>query len=619
MKVAKSNIKRRLVKYVADLWGYQQADMDGFDPLIDLLLGACAVEFERTGNQIISSQSRVLEKLAHLLLPESLVTPLPAHTVLHAQPVEPHYTLQAEDQFSFEKEVINPAKPTEVSKKSVFFSPTLPANIFDVSIRYVGVGKQLKQQVDNNVRETLGSTKKGESFDNQTLWLGLKINSGLVHIPELNFFFDWRNHTEKQKYINLLPVTQCTVGKHGLAIRSGFGLSVEDKISKLRNKLHEEWDLLPKIEDKVNQLYESQFLTISKNDISVKDNLCIYPQDFENHFEEELLKKLKEPLLWIKLYLSQLIPQEAIEEMSFAINGFPTCNRQLIDNRRPYRLDENLNIIPLKSDDYFLAVHKVTSGNNQALQALPFFASNQMKPGTYALRKDRVGKFDHRNAHEMLRYVLEMMRDEAAAFTAASGSVGTKEIVELEQNLNRIENNLAKKTATGDTDKYLMLKPDRSKDIYVSFWSTTGILANNIPAGSVFKTRAVDIKSNSISSLTTSFGGKNKPSEQEKLYTFRSNLLSRDRIVTREDIRAACYAELGNIIGHVDIKKGYINAPSHTQGIQRVLSVEITPSEEKDLSKEEWDKICEEMAMNLQQKSSIFLPISVKLSPQVVA
>ncbi|WPP49127.1 hypothetical protein [Catalinimonas niigatensis] len=613
MNINKSNIKRRLVKYVADLWGYQQADMDGFDPLVDLLLGACAVEFERTGNQIISSQSRVLEKLAYLLLPESLVTPLPAHTVIHASSVEPLYTLRPEDQFSVDKEVVNPVKPTEISKKAVFFSPTLPANIFDASIRYVGIGKRLLQQLDINTRETLGSTKKGESFANQSIWLGLKVSPNLTKVPQLSFFFDWRNHPEKQKYLNLIPVTQCLVGEYSIPSRSGYGLAVEDKVGKQRNELVEEWDILPKIEDKVNQLYEQHFLTLSGSDVTIKSQLQVYPEGFAELFEEEILKNFKEPLLWIELSLSQLIPQEAIEEMTIAINCFPACNRQLIDNRRPYRLDESLNIIPLKSEDYFLAVHKVASGDNQPFQGLPFFDIKQMKPGIYAIRKERVGKFDSRNAREMLQYILELMRDETAAFKAASGAIGSKEIVELEQILNRIENNLTKKASGGDTDQYLMLKPDKAKDIYVSFWNTTGAFANKIPAGSAFKTRTIDIKSNSVFCMTTSFGGKDKPSEQEKLYTFRSNLLSRDRIVTREDIRAACYAELGDTIAHIDIKKGYINAPSHRQGLLRVLRVEVTPNDKEELSEEEWNKICEELAMNLQRRSSIFLPITVKI------
>lgn len=615
--INRNSIKRRLVKYVAELWGYQQADMDGFDPLVDLLLGACAVEFERTGNQIVSSQSRILEKLAHLLLPESLVTSLPAHAVLHATSVEPFYTVRPEDQFSYEKEVINPAKPTEISKKSIFFSPTIPSNIFGGTIRYVGIGNRLLEQLDVNSREIKATTRKGEGFQNQTVWLGIKFNSSLASVPELSFFFDWRNHPDKQKFLNVLPTTSISVNEHALDVKLGYGQTVEKNVLKSRSSLTMEWDVMPKIEDQVNQLYNHHFLTLGKTEISIKENVFPYPEDFTGCFEENVLKNLKEPLLWIKLTFSQLIPQEAMEEMICTINSFPVCNRQLVDNRRPYRLDESLNIIPLKSDDNFLSIHEVKSGDGIPFQALPFFDIKQIEPGTYAIRKDRIGKFDKRNAREMLHYVLELMRDEAAAFSAIGGTFSSKEILELEQTLNRLENNLAKRAADADTDQFLMLKPNKANEVYVSFWSTTGTLGNKIPAGSSFKTRSVDIKSNSVFSLTTSFGGKDKPSEQEKLYTFRSNLLSRDRLVTKEDIKAACYAELGDAISHVEINKGYFNAPSTKQGLTRILEVWLTPNNGEDLTEDEWKKIAEELSVGLQQRCSIFLPVKVMVVSKV--
>ncbi len=619
MTFSKNNIKHRLVKYVADLWGYQQADMDGFDPLIDLLLGACAVEFERTGQQIISSQNRILEKLAQLLLPESLTIPQPAHTVVHARAVEPEYVVKAEDQFSFDKEVINPARPTEINKTPIFFSPTFPVSVYDAAIQYVGVGNRLLAQADVNLREPVATTKRGKNFPKQTLWLGIKLNPASATIPQLGFFFDWRNNPDKQKYFNLLPVTRFSVNENVLDCKSGFSEAAEDWLRKSRNTLVQEWEVLPKIEDKVNQLYQHHFLTLKPTEFTIKENTSNYPETFAEHFEADVLKSLKNPLVWFKIEMSQLIPQEAVEEMICAINSFPACNRKLIDNRRPYRLDESLNIIPLQVDDYFLSINEVTSGDGKDFQAVPFFNIHQMEAGTFALRDGRVGKFNSRNAHEMLQYVLEMMRDESAAFAAIGGAIGSKDILELEQNLNKIENNLTRKSGGQDVDQYLMLKPGKSREVYLSYWSTAGALGNQIPAGSTLKTRSIDIKSNSVATLTTSFGGKNKPSEQEKLYAFRSSLLSRDRMVTKEDIKAACFAELGDVIEHVEVQKGCEIGASENNGLMRVLDVFLTPSREEELTTEEWAKICNELALSLGRRSSYFLPIRVRMSKEVPA
>jgi len=619
MEHSRSRIKHRLVKYVADLWGYKQADMDGFDPLIDLLLGACAVEFERTGNQIVSSQSRILEKLAHLLLPESLTIPRPAHAVLHASAVEPRYTLKTVDQFSFDKEVVNPAKPTEVGTKAIYFSPTSPLTILNGDIRYLGFGNRLMEYTTTHVREQAAVTKRDNTFSDQEVWVGIKLSPELKEVPELSFFFDWASNPDKEKYFNLLPLTRILIGEVELDIKSGYSRAVEDRISKLRSDLIGEWDILPKVEDQVNQLYEHHFITASSPTLDIKKHLSKYPPEFENHFDTKALDTFDEKLLWCRINLSQLIPQPAIEEMKCAINCFPVCNRQFIDNRRPYRLDKTLNIIPLKVEDYFLAIHEVTSGKGRPLQAVPFYNIQQLEPGTFAIRKERVARFDQRNAKEMLNYVLELMRDEAAAFAATSGTISSKDIIELEQQLNRIENGLTKKTLEEDVDQYLVLKPGKARDVYVSYWTTTGAQGNQVPVGSTLKTRSVDFNSSTILAMTTSYGGKNKPSEQEKIFAFRSNLLSRGRIVTREDLKAACYAELGDSIVHVEIKKGVENVSSTKQGLIRVLDVLLIPSPGDSLNEAEWSKICAELAMSLERRSSVFLPIRVRVAEPAVS
>ena len=41
----KERIKSRILKKAADLWGYQEAEIDAFDPLVNLLVEATSVEF----------------------------------------------------------------------------------------------------------------------------------------------------------------------------------------------------------------------------------------------------------------------------------------------------------------------------------------------------------------------------------------------------------------------------------------------------------------------------------------------------------------------------------------------------------------------------------------------
>ena len=82
----RDKIKQRLLKQAATQWGFDEANMDGFDPVVDLLFGACAVEFERTTQAFQHSHPRAIKQLSQLLLPEVATSPTPAHTVLHARP-----------------------------------------------------------------------------------------------------------------------------------------------------------------------------------------------------------------------------------------------------------------------------------------------------------------------------------------------------------------------------------------------------------------------------------------------------------------------------------------------------------------------------------------------------
>ena len=90
-------------------------------------------------------------------------------------------------------------------------------------------------------------------------------------------------------------------------------------------------------------------------------------------------------------------------------------------------------------------------------------------------------------------------------------------------------------------------------------------------------------------------------------------------MVTKEDVKAACFAELGDVIEHVEVQKGVKVSSSEQNGLVRVLDVFLTPNREDELRAEEWVKICNELALSLGQRSSYFLPIRVRMSKEVPA
>ena len=52
--LSKEAIKSRMFKNAARFWGYADADMDAFDPLVRLMIEACAVESYKINDDIIN-------------------------------------------------------------------------------------------------------------------------------------------------------------------------------------------------------------------------------------------------------------------------------------------------------------------------------------------------------------------------------------------------------------------------------------------------------------------------------------------------------------------------------------------------------------------------------------
>ncbi|MBC8084310.1 MAG: type VI secretion system baseplate subunit TssF, partial [Hymenobacter sp.] len=98
---SKGSVKSRLTRQAAELWGYGEADLDGFDPLVNLLLEACAVEFEKIGQELHNTQFRLIERLATLLNPDVVDAPHPAHAVAQARAREAVVVLPDDAQFVF--------------------------------------------------------------------------------------------------------------------------------------------------------------------------------------------------------------------------------------------------------------------------------------------------------------------------------------------------------------------------------------------------------------------------------------------------------------------------------------------------------------------------------------
>ncbi|MDD4109755.1 MAG: hypothetical protein PHH93_13655, partial [Prolixibacteraceae bacterium] len=83
-------IKARLIKSASRIWGYPDVqDINSFDPVLGLIIGALAEEMYNISGEIHKADSRVIGKLLELLFSQNIFTHFPAHAVACAQPLQP--------------------------------------------------------------------------------------------------------------------------------------------------------------------------------------------------------------------------------------------------------------------------------------------------------------------------------------------------------------------------------------------------------------------------------------------------------------------------------------------------------------------------------------------------
>ncbi|GEO04175.1 hypothetical protein AAE02nite_18390 [Adhaeribacter aerolatus] len=599
----KEQVKRRLRGQAVALWGLQEADADSLDPVIDLIMSACAVEFERTAHHVYASQARILERLAELMVPEVTTSARPAHAIMQASTELPVTTIKKDNLFSADKEILQGSKTVVVP---ITFSPATDFPVFDATV--------VCQATRNKVTFYETPLTKGESIYaaneeasyNSSLWLGLKLNKKITSLNGLSFFFDWKNNPDKAKYLPLLVLTNWKAAENTvLKIHGGYPLKDDPE-----NRQMVETDLMKPFETHVLQIYQNQFISIQEETGPLA--FSQYPAAFKNIFTEEQLKKLKDELLWIEVRFPEGVNLPAINDVYCAVNCFPVMNRKLHTGNRPFSLTPNLNIIPLVIDEHFMSANRVFTPYRD-YQAVAADKLREMEDGTYSVKQSGVSRFDQRDAEALLHYLYELMRDESAVFKAFGNYALNTEIRGLDQSLARLKMHFLNKPVSQAAKCHLFLNTKTAEDVWIEFWTSHGETANLLPPGTRLKPLSpTNARRTSLMLISATTGGREPLNEAEKVHAYRFALLTRSRIATEEDLKAACFAELGDKIKSVDIKKGFRKELASRSGFIKTLDIMLTPAD--NFLDMDWNSACNELQSYIERNKLFLTDIQVYLS-----
>lgn len=293
----------------------------------------------------------------------------------------------------------------------------------------------------------------------------------------------------------------------------------------------------------------------------------------------------------------------------------PVLNKQY--HEQDHRLQEQVNILPLHCDDFFFDIHSVINEQEKALSAHPLANLRDLETGAYTLRTRGAGKMDTRAASQHLYHTLDLLRDESAAFAAFDLNTLNEKIKNLNREITALEQHVRDSDEQREETPYLVVKMpkgSRHQTVKVEYWSTAGELANDIPAGtSLAAYRNPGFHRNSILLMTPTTGGTNRKSASDAFYEFKKSLTTRDRIVSKEDIKTFCFATFGSRLAQVQIQKGLHISDLPHEGMTRTLDVVLLPAAQQTSqdTTQDWNVLCVELEAELNAKSAGLLPIRV--------
>lgn len=579
MQESREQIKTRMLKNAAKTWGYAETEPESsFDPLVSMLLTACSIELEKISGEIHNSRARVLERLVQLLSPDAFTGALPAHAVVTAMPVERQLQLAQDDQYYITRKVQTGAENEEPVSKDIFFSPSGSFRLNNASIKFMAAGSSL-YRINNSInKELISQADTGKSLAENTLWLA--IDEPAVSLKNTHFYFDLRNDAARQLFYHQLPKASWYWNDAIIPHAAGFAEADSGVEQLVEQALGRNDDVSGKIKKQVNAFYKPFFITLlDGNDIAVSEDNRLLWGMIDETFSAKAAQALLhiQPLRWLCIDFPETVSSQVLDDVVCVMNSFPVMNRKL--HLLTHRMQELVNIIPLQTDDVFLDMDEASNDEGRLLNNRG--ASQQQAPDNFSvlLRNGGVARFDERDATAIVDYVVQLLRDESVSFASLGNDFMNREMKQVQQIMNRLEQRLFTSQQIKGQVPYLIVRNNEKmpwQTLFLKYWSTCGMQANHIKAGNALRLyKGSHIHNNVAVLVTSTIGGRNRLDAADSILAYKSAVLSRDRLVSVEDIKAFCNYQLGTRVKKIVVEKGIMVHPDEQAGFVKTLDVKI--------------------------------------------
>ncbi|MFL9832934.1 type VI secretion system baseplate subunit TssF [Chryseobacterium terrae] len=608
---SKESVKARMLQNATKVWGLKSPQ--SLDPFVKLLIDAFSTEVFKANNEIQTVNARILEKLAKLLTPSIYTHPIPAHALAYTSPYESSEILLDHTEFFFKKHMNSTVKSESDKQLNIPFTPvgSVRTNKAQTTIMFVG---NTCYSLDERLNKIPISRFQGRPEDYRKVTIGIDVSKYTNEkFPKTISLYCSNPAFEHLDFVyKLLPYSTVSSNTNPLFIKEGISYVKTHEQEGYEQIFHEQ-SIKTKIIDDIKSIYHHRFIEVSglSRDLFTKG----LPEDLEFlKGREEIEKYLNEKeYLWLTFEFPPQFSAEILDNFTFVLNAFPVYNRGW--KKTEYSLDIMGNNIPLITEEaeYFLYVDEVQDGDGRKYTEIPFTPSDNLKKGLYTVRKGGMERFNNRNAVDMISNVLELTRDEIAAFSLLNRDNVKGMLGEMSDKMKSMVQkvNNAKRSIRQELNYVIMEPVEKTDHTYASFWITHCTFANHMRPGTELSNQ---LKSQSMILLTETIGGAEEQKGSDSIQAYKYALTTRDKIISLEDVKNYCRMVLKDELKDVRVKRGTMISNKPKEGFVRTVEVEIVPNNYSFYGRMYWENMANILRNQIVSKAIDGIEYLVKIS-----
>ena len=601
-------IKNRMLKRASKMWGYSELESENaFDPVLELILSACASELEKLRFEQENSRTRITERLLEVIFPDEVTGITPSQTLLQLSPIENNVQISRYSHFKAVKRIQNLYDPTQVKTMDIFFSPTLEMKLTTAQVKYLVFGNKILQQESFFYQEEVEYSER--NIPSGEFWVGLYAPE-VEKLEDLCFYIDINNKEQKEFFNYYLQQVKVFCGEKEYELVEGYNvptsnLEYEDIISK-------NYTNVEAIYNEVNQFYQGNFFTLKGNIYPEREKSEYITSFIEENFSNHRIATEKD-IVWLCFKFYEVITPKILENIRIALNCIPVVN--MYNTKKTKRIKGQLTIYPIIGDNTFLDIDYISDDDGKRYEVKNYQKDSEDNI-SFVLRRGGVARFDERSALDHLQHTLRLIRDETASFSAIGNDFAIDaELRQIGQNLASIYQNIKKRSLSLNTNPFLIIS-SMNKELDMSFtfsyWHTAGEEGNDIKTGVSLecdKSNKTAIKS--AITIRPSFGGRRGLTTSDKILEYRSTLLSRGRIVTIADVKTFAKSHFKHTIKGLEVQKGTKKDVSLKGGFKRTIDIYLNKNKEVEVSETEWEYLKDSFLIKLEKSSTNIYPYRI--------